>query len=232
MTRIFLILLAVLLALCPRQGAAAPLAYAPFSYVIVVTTAYASADPFPNRIDRAFTELDTGFVNIANAGASSFTGTIGIVANSAFAGDLSYAVPGSVLAPGDSVSLAIPDDASNVGGFNGPAYTARPGVELYLDGSLAGLPVFLMVADAAIHSGILRTDPYGLVSDSFVLQGGDPWGFDTGDPYELKQAYGTFVFQGTVAEPSGLALFLPILLLVLLPVWRARCRRRNRPRPA
>ena len=198
----------------PHPGAAAPIphpgAAAPVGYAIAVTTAYALTDPFPNRIDRAFTGEDTGYLQIANTGGSTFRGSVGTIAVSAFAGDLSFAVDGVTLAPGESISIAIPDDASNVGGFNGPAYQARPGVEIFLRGAMslgaAHLAVDLLVADADIHSGVPRTDPAGLITDSFVLQGGDPWGFDTGDEFELTQARGTFVFQQAVTEPAGIAL--------------------------
>ena len=131
---------------------------------------------------------------------------------SAFAGDLSFAASGIVLTPGDAVSIAIPDDASDVGGFNGPAYQARPGVEIWLQGVVSVddtvESVDLLVADADIHSGVFRVDPLGLLTDSYVLQGGDPWGFDTGDDFELSQANGTYVFQQAVPEPGGMGLLV------------------------
>ena len=190
----------------------------PVGYALSVTTAYALTDPFPNRIDNAFTEPDTGYVEIANIGDSTFTGDLGTIAVSAFAGDLSFAAAGIVLAPGDRVSIAIPDDASDVGGFNGPAYQARPGVEIWLRGvvslSSAREAVDLLVADADIHSGVYRVDPRGLITDSYVLQGGDPWGFDVGDRFELSQARGGFVFHETVPEPSSVALLaVPLVAL-------------------
>ena len=190
----------------------------PVGYALSIATAYALADPFPNRIDGAFTEPDTGYLEIANTGDSTFTGDLGTIAVSAFAGDLSFAATGIVLAPGDRVSIAIPDDASDVGGFNGPAYQARPGVEIWLRGvvslSSAREAVDLLVADADIHSGVYRVDPRGLITDSYVLQGGDPWGFDVGDRFELSQARGGFVFHETVPEPSSVALLaVPLVAL-------------------
>ncbi|MBV9250180.1 MAG: hypothetical protein JO227_13165 [Acetobacteraceae bacterium] len=179
-------------------------------YSVTITTAYATSNPFPNRIDSAFIEPDTGYLQIANTGPSAFQGTLGTIAVSVFAGDLSFSAPSITLLPGAAVSIAIPDDASDVGGFNGPAYFFRPGVEVFLRGafvSAGGLQsVDLMVADADIHSGVWRIDPRGLYTDSFVLQGGDPWGFDPGDDFELSQPRGVFVFSQTVAEPPSVAL--------------------------
>ncbi len=217
--RVFVCLLAILLALRPVPGATAPVAYA-----IAISTAYASVDPFPNRIDFAFVEPDTGYLQIANIGESTFFGSVGTIAESAFAGDLSFSASGIVLAPGASISIAIPDDASDVGGFNGPAYFARPGVEILLRGfvALAGRSeaVDLRVADADIHSGVWRLAPSGLPTDSFVLQGGDPWGFDSGDAFELSQAQGHFVFQQAAPEPVGRSVLL--LSLALLSILRRR----------
>lgn len=212
--RYFHVFVALLLTLLPALGAAAPV-----GYLITVTTAYALSDPFPNRIDSAFTEPDTGYLQIGNAGLSTFTGSVGTIAVSAFAGDLSFSAAGIVLAPGDSISIAIPDDASDVGGFNGPAYQARPGVEVWLRGTVAvgsaSEPIDLLVADADIHSAVVRTAPSGLRTDSFVLQGGDPWGFDPGDDFELSQAHGTFVFLQAAPEPAGPILFIGLLGLLV-----------------
>ncbi len=217
--RSILTLLVSLLWFAPQPGAAAPVAFR-----FEITTAYALTNPFPNRIDSAFTEPDTGYVSIANAGPSTFTGSLGITAASVFAGDLSFKAAVR-MAPGDRVSIAIPDDSSDVGGFAGPAYFARPGIVIFLAGSVADgpdtAPLTLSVADADIHSGVTRLDPYGLFTDSFVLQGGDPWGFDAGDAFELSQAPGHYLFQGTAApEPARLAPLLLLLPLFLPPMRR------------
>ena len=86
-----------------------------------------------------------------------------------------------------------------MGGFNGPAYDYRPGVEITLNGTMSNGPlveaVALLVTDANIHSGVARTDAFGLTSDSFVLQGGDPWGFQNDDAFALSQADGVDVFS-------------------------------------
>ena len=135
-----------------------------------------------------------------------------------------------VLAPGQSVSVAIPDNSANVGGFNGPAYFYRPGIEITLNGlvsnGLATEAVSLLVADRDIHSGVPRTDQYGLTSDSFVLQGGDPWGFDTGAAFGLSQADGVFA---QVTEPGTLMLFV-VAIAGLAVASRLRPRKPTRPR--
>ena len=81
----------------------------------------------------------------------------------------------------------------------------------------------MAVADRDIHSGVFRTDPYGLATDSFVLQGGDPWGFDAGDAFELSQAWGHYAFLGPVAQAASvpepaLGGLLSLALAAMLPV--------------
>ncbi|MGD0107456.1 MAG: PEP-CTERM sorting domain-containing protein [Rhodopila sp.] len=221
--------IAVCLALWPAasQSAAIP-------YSITVTTAYATADPFPDRLDDAFTEPHTGYLEIDNTGTTSFSGIVGTIAISAFAGDLSFTSDALALAPGAAVSIAMPDNSASVGGFNGAAYFQRPGVEITLNGTIAdGLSneaVSLLVADADIHSGVPRTDQYGLTSDSYVLQGGDPWGFDTGAAYGLSQTDGTYVFTSSVPEPASLTL-LGIAAASLYAIDRRRRSNRVTPLP-
>jgi hypothetical protein len=175
-------------------------------YSITVTTAYSSGDPFPNRIDNSFTEPQTGYFQIENTGDTTFTGVVGTIAVSSFAGDLSFTSGSIILAPSASVSVAIPDNSDDVGGFNGPYYYYRPGVEITLDGTMSDGPlaetVALLAADADIHSGVPRTDGFGLTSDSFVLQGGDPWGFQNSDAFALSQADGVYTFIQSVPEPG------------------------------
>lgn len=70
----------------------------------------------------------------------------------------------------------------------------------------------LAVADLDIHSGVFRTDPHGLVTDNFVLQGGDPFGFDNGDEFEISQAWGHFTLSGqTIPEPIPIAALMAAL---------------------
>lgn len=188
---------------------------AELGYSFVLTTAYSVGDPFNNQIDNNFIEPNTGFFQVANSGASTFSGVIGTIAVSSFAGDLSWKSNPLVLAPGASVSVGIPDDSGVVGGFNGPYYFYRPGVEIYLQGVVSDKigtePVDLLVADRDIHSGNVRSDPFGLLSDSFVLQGGDPWGFNNGNDYALSQPYGVYVLSQPIPEPRS-----PLLLSCLM----------------
>ena len=180
---------------------------AAIGYSITITTAYANGDPFPNRIDTNFTEPNTGYFEIDNTGDTTFSGIIGTIAVSSFAGDLSFTSGAIVLAPGASVSVAIPDNSEDVGGFNGPYYFYRPGVEIALNGTISDgaltEDVALLVADRDIHSGDPRTDVFGLTSDSFVLQGGDPWGFQNPDAFALSQAHGVYTFSQSVPEPGS-----------------------------
>jgi hypothetical protein len=99
-------------------------------YSLTVTTAYSAGDPFSNRIDQSFVEPMTGYFQVQNTGDTTFSGTIGTIAVSSFAGDLSFASGPLSLTPGASVSVAIPDNSDDVGGFNGPFYQYRPGVEI------------------------------------------------------------------------------------------------------
>ena len=190
-------------------------------YAFTITTAYASGDPFANRLDHAFTSAGTGYFQIANTGDSTFTGVVGTIAVSVFAGDLSFTSDPIVLAPGNAVSVAIPNDARQVGGFNGPAYFFRSGVQITLNGTLSAgalsQTVSLLVADADIHSGVPRTDGFGLTSDSFVLQGGDPWGFDPGADFAIGQTNGVYTLTQPVSEPGSL-----VMLSTCLPLWAVR----------
>src|SRR3954454_116516 len=222
----------------------------PNGYTLTITTAFAYAnddagDPFPNRIDHVYTGAATGFFQVALTGEATFSGVIGTIAVAGYSWvtDMSYRSNPLVLGPGGSVSVAIPYDSSSVGGFNGPIYNYRPGVEIYLDGWLTDgtntQPFNLLVADRDIHSGVwlayLVKDWPVRWSDSFVLQGGDPWGWDTDKSISTSLAHGIYQVSGTVAEPGSLAT-LAAALLALAPARRLspRCLspRRLKPRRA
>jgi hypothetical protein len=193
-------------------------------YSLTVTTAYSAGDPFSNRIDQSFVEPMTGYFQVQNTGDTTFSGTIGTIAVSSFAGDLSFASGPLSLTPGASVSVAIPDNSDDVGGFNGPFYQYRPGVEITLNGTMSDGPlseaVNLLVADANIHSGVPRTDIHGLTSDSFVLQGGDPWGYQNDDAFALSQADGVYAFTQPVSEPGSLAILATALTVATIALRR------------
>lgn len=231
--RKILLFVAALPMIAPAKSGAVPI-----GYDFTITTAFATDDPFPNRQDEAWTAATTGYVGIANTGATTFSGTVATIALSSFAGDLSFTSQPLTLAPGTQVSIAIPDDSSAVGGFNGPYYYYRPGVEIALSGTVsagaATEPVTLIVADADIHSGVVQADPHGLISDSFVLQGGDPWGFDNGAAYALGLADGVAVLSEAGPRTGGIAGAVPeprsILALSTGTVLLAGLRRIRRRR--
>ncbi len=188
-------------------------------YSLTVTTAYSAGDPFLNRIDQSFVEPMTGYFQVQNTGDTTFSGTISTVAVSSFAGDLSFTSDALSLTPGASVSVAIPDNSEDVGGFNGPFYEYRPGVEITLNGTMSDGPlseaINLLVADADIHSGVPRVDTHGLLSDSFVLQGGDPWGYQNDDAFALSQANGVLAFTQPVPEPGSAVIFVTALTVAV-----------------
>jgi len=143
---------------------------------------------------------DTSFVVITNNGLSTFTGNIGFNALSGCAVDfsVSYAV---TLAPSKSASVSINDEASNQCGYNGPfdaAPTAQLGAKFFMNGTVSLGPdtdaVDLSILDKDIHSGVFATNPFGVNLDNYILQGGDPFGRDTGDAFEVAQAHGPFQF--------------------------------------
>jgi type II secretory pathway pseudopilin PulG len=228
--KIIPVIVMVLCGLWPALGTCTPVGYS-----LTVTTAYANGDPFPNQIDSVFSEPNTGFIEIANTGETTFSGVVGTIAVSAYAGDLSFASGPLVLAPGAALSIAMADNSASVGGFNGPAYYYRPGVQIYLDGTVSNNAgsetVSLLVADRDIQSGVWRTDSYGLSSDSFVLQGGDPWGFDTGSTFALSQANGVYVFSQPAPAPEPGSLGLVAAALAAFAAARGMQRRWLRFRP-
>jgi len=142
---------------------------------------------------------DTSFVVITNNGSSTFTGNIGFNAISSGGVDFSasYAV---TLAPGKSASVSINDEGSNQGGYNGPfgGPTAQQGAEFFMDGTVTlGAdtdPLVRRILDRDIHSHVFATNPFGVTLDNYILQGGDPFGRDTGDAFEVGQAHATFQF--------------------------------------
>jgi hypothetical protein len=143
---------------------------------------------------------DTSFVVITNNGSSTFTGNIGFNAISPCFGDFSasYAV---TLAPGKSASVSINNEASNFCGYNGPfdaAPTAQQGAEFFMDGTVTlgpdTEPLVRKILDRDIHSHVFATNPFGVTLDNYILQGGDPFGRDTGDDFEVGQAPATFQF--------------------------------------
>jgi len=205
----------LLLAAFAGMGLTASAAHAQVGYTLDVTTHYQSGAP-AGTLNGVSGGPDTGFFQIKNNGSSTFTGTISDVAMATNGSNDSFTSPALSLAPGGFVWIGIghggTGESSNQGGYNGPFGMPQPGVIIDLAGSVtAGIntePITLSVNDSMIHSGVPRTNPFGVTLDNYVLQGGDPLGRDTGDGYETTQADGHFRFFEAPA-PNGTATPLP-----------------------
>ena len=195
-------------------------------YKLDVTTTY--SDMLPGGTLGSYTPSpDTSFFTITNNGATTFTGTIGESAASNFGGDFSYSISSLTLAPGASLNFVTSPESSNQGGFNGPFGSPQPGIQIQINGLINGTEaVALTVNDADIHSGMPQTNPFGTTLDSYVLQGGDNLGRDTGDSYEESQTPGQFEFlelpSGVTPEPASLTLLAFGALGVIGYGWRKR----------
>jgi hypothetical protein len=82
----------------------------------------------------------------------------------------------------------------------------QDGAQFFMTGAVAlggdSEAVDLSIFDKDIHSGVPRTNPYAVLLDNYILQGGDPYGRDTGDGYEVTQAPGPFQFAQTGGAPQ------------------------------
>lgn len=182
------------------------------SYDFLVTTFYQfGVPPDLTFADFGVASPDTGYWSVTNNGPSTFAGSIGQVAVSQFGGDFSYS-HAVTLTPGQSVTFAVNFESSNFGGYNGPFGSTQPGVQITLNGlvslGLDNAAVNLSVFDSDIHSGVFRTNPFGVNLDNYVLQGGEPFGRDTGDDFEVTQAPGHFRFSNGTAVPEPSTLLL------------------------
>lgn len=181
------------------------------SYSLDVTTSYgfSYAGPSATFLGGGGPSPDTGFVTFTNSGTTTFVGDFGFTALPGSGGDESFNATAITLAPGQSVYEAIGNESSNVGGFNGPTGATQPGVIFNVTGLFGATAVALTVTDSQIHSGVFATNPFGVFLDNYVIQGGDPLGRDTGDGFEVAQAFGHFNFSaGAVPEPASWAMML------------------------
>ena len=135
---------------------------------------------------------DTGYVIVQNTGPSAFVGEIRLDApypGGSFADTtgLSYS-----LNPGSSFILLPGPESSNFGGYNKVSGSDDNGVLLSIVGSAGGDSINFSIFDKDVHSGVFKTNPFGVTLDNYILQGGDPIGRDTGDDFEVNQAPATF----------------------------------------
>jgi hypothetical protein len=203
--------------------------HAQVGYTLDVTTHY-QFSPAPSGALLPFggPNPDTGFWTITNNGASTFTGTVGQVTNLGGGPNYNWTTPAPItLNPGDHITVAVNSESSNVGGYNGVTGTTENGLQINIVGQMNGTEaVNLSVFDKDIHSLVPRDSGGGLISDSYVLQGGNPLGFDTGDGFETTQADGHFQFfeqpSAATPEPASIAMLGMGALGMMGYVWRRK----------
>ena len=188
-----------LMALAPAATAQADAV----GYQFDITTSYQFGDP-ANLVGGGNASPDTGFLTITNNGSSTFTGDLRIFGIAGGGADVDFTKTGA-FNPGDSFAFAAGPEGSNQGGFNG-----TQGLQFTIIGTVTdGISeaVSLSVFDQDIHSGVFVTNPYGVLLDNYVLEGGDATR-DTNDAFEVSQAPGRFSFSEarSVPEPGSLAL--------------------------
>ena len=145
---------------------------------------------------------DTGWVRTTNNGTGTFVGTLSFNANNPCGGGNFTPVFNVTLVPGAAVSISFNNESSNFGGYNGlcgQTTVPQDGAQFLANGTVTlGAQVQVVnfaIFDKDIHSGAFRTNPFGVSLDNYILQGGDPYGRDTGDTYEETQAPGPFAFH-------------------------------------
>jgi hypothetical protein len=182
------------------------------SFKFDVSTNYAFALPAGCLTPFGGPSPDTGFWIVTNTGTSTFAGSVGQTAIAGNGGNFNFTQFGVTLNPGQMICVAVNAEASNMGGYNGPTGTVQPGVQINIVGAVTdpsgSSPISLSVLDSQIHSGVPRTNPFGVTLDNYVLQGGDPLGRDTGDGFETTQAPGHITLTNAIPEPSTIVLML------------------------
>jgi len=151
---------------------------------------------------------DTGFLSITNTGDTDFVGTASLSGVIEPGGLYRVEYTGR-LRVGQTWTFSGGDESSNYGGFNKTG-GADDGLLFAMNGTIDGHAFSNSIHDKDIHSGVFMTNPYGVVVDNYILQGGDPFGRDTEDAFEIGQAAGHFVWSSTspVPEPGTCALML------------------------
>src|ERR1051326_4058209 len=116
-------------------------------------------------------------------------------------------------------ALAVIPAALLIGSATANAALPELGAKFEFSGTLGANPVSGSIYDKDIHSGVFRdvNQPPSLLSgapvlsDSYVLQGGDPFGGDTGDDFEKTKTpghatIGSFAITTTYTGPDGLTI--------------------------
>jgi len=196
----------------------------PIPYRISVTAFYQYGTPSDLRAGPSGSP-ETGYARFSNGGTSTFAGTISMGGRAGVGGD--YNTPYSnTWGNGNMGSLSLMYETSNMGGWNKVSGGADDGILLSAQGTVSkdgfSAPVNLTVRDKDIHSGSFRTNPFGVNLDNYILQGGDPFGRDTGDSYETSQASGTFVWEGLAPVTGGDAGYKCVLVEDRLHSLKAR----------
>ena len=174
------------------------------AYELTITTHYTAGCGVGTATIGTCGGPDTGWLEVQNTGTSAFTGT-GTLFGVAPGQTINLSLVGT-LGIGQSWVFNAGPESSNQGGFNKQPGNPDNGLEFTLVG-LADVAVNVDVFDKDIHSGVFRTNPFGVTLDNYVLQGGDPFGRDTGDGFEETQAIGTLVVSSAaVPVPGTLAL--------------------------
>ncbi len=163
---------------------------------------------------------DTGYFVITNSGTTDFSGILSTIAISP-AGDRSFTSSNLTLLAGASDAIAVGDESSNDGGYNKVSGFPDNGAELLITGSFTNgsdteTGIALSVFDKDVHSGVFRTNPFGVNLDNYVIQGGDPNGQDTQDGFEESQTAGHLqlseVVDSSAPEPASFVLFGSVLV--------------------
>jgi hypothetical protein len=179
----------------------------PTGYEFDITTSYSFSAPADLAAGMPVGSPDTGYLQVLNAGLTTFSGSLSLSGVTPSLASFVENIPSITLAPGQHISLSLNAESSNQGGYipNGPG-NPQSGAQFSMVGNVTDgtdtESVFLQVFDGDIHSGVPRdvhASPSAeggapLFSDSYVIQGGDPFGGDTGDAFETTQAPGHFVF--------------------------------------
>jgi len=187
----------------------------PTGYQFDITTHYTFTDPNANPpgtppSDLAVGDLgapDTGYLTVLNSGTTTFTGHLSLSGVTPGAAEVFLVGLDTVLAPGAHLSLSLNNESSNHGGYGENGANPQFGAQFSMNGTISdgtdSEAVLLQVFDSDIHSGVTRnthaspsglSSPPDVFSDSYVLQGGDPFGGDTGDDFEVTQADGHYQF--------------------------------------